>query len=220
VDLQARMKCAARTSRQRGAITVLTGALAWSIAGVCCAKAQSLAGFRIGEAAAKLKPLGDPAATAPDGDYRNQKWTLPTGNDLAVTTSPDGLIVFLESDSGGKDADPGCDLPGLKFGSTTLTDLRKRFGSGGFGFQNRSTAIEGDDGGTVMMNSYEVGTNVVTFITRVSKDDYARSKDPSAKVDLAGHARLDAIMISDSQYAIREWGPRIYGADYKKIEWK
>jgi hypothetical protein len=193
----------------------MTAALA-----ACPAAAQSLAGLHIGDPAARLKPLGDSAHAAPDGDYLNQKWTLADGNDLAVTTSPDGSIVFLEDDAGGKDADPGCDLPGLKFGVTTLADLRKRFGSGGFGFHNRSAILEIDGGGAVMMNSYQIGDVIATFITKLSAEDYAPFKEAPDVAKLAVHARLDAVMLSDAKYALREWGPRIYDPDYKKIQWK
>lgn len=206
-----------------GARAALAGTFALLLAGFCPAAAQSLSGLHIGDAAPHLQELGKPVATAPDGPYLNQKWTFPTGNDLAVSTSADGLIVYLESDWGGHSGngndDPGCDLPGVKFGSTTLADLRKRFGSNGFVFQNRSPLLETDDG-VVLFNAYEVGTKVVTFITKASKQDYARSKQGGAGWDLADHAKLDAILIADGDYAVYEWGPRVYDPGYKKIEWK
>jgi hypothetical protein len=201
------------------AAAVIAGAFFWLGAALGSAGAQSLAGLQIGDAAKRLEKFGAAVAAAPDGEFLNQKWTLTNGNDLAVSTTTDGHLVYLEFDWGGKDDDPGCDLPGLKFGATTLADLRKRFGSDGFGFQNRSSALEVRDG-LVMMNSYEVGTNVVTFITKVSQLDYATAKAAGDKRDLAGEAKLDAIMISDKDYALTQWGNRVYDLDYKKIEWK
>ena len=71
-----------------------------------------------------------------------------------------------------------------------------------------------------MMNSYEAGAVVVTFYTKVNKDEFSRLKGSVAKPTLADYAKLDAISVAEDGYATSEWGERVYDPAYKKIEWK
>ena len=71
-----------------------------------------------------------------------------------------------------------------------------------------------------MMNSYEASGVVITFYTKVNRDEYARVKSSGENPQLADYARLDAISIAASEYASSEWGDRVYDPSYKKIEWK
>jgi len=184
------------------------------------ASGQSVSGLRIGDKASKLTLLQEkPSAIDTYKSMTVQKWVLPGGNELSVTTSMDGLIVYLESDWNGKSPGTGCDLPGLKFGVTTLADLRMRFGSNGFEFKNRGGVIKTPDG-VVMLNSYEIGSVVVTFITKVNQDEYQQAQKSSQHVEVAEFARLDAISYADAEYAKDEWGERIYDPDYKKADWR
>jgi hypothetical protein len=171
--------------------------------------AQSLSSLRIGDPPSKLSSLGP---MSDSGSYKGmelRKWVLPSGNELSVTIGSNGLIVYLESDWDGKNDDPACDLTHLHFGSTTLSELRKRFGKNGFGFEDRPPAIETADG-AVMINSWEVGTVVVTFYTRIGQQDYDRMKASGANPPPADYAKLDAISIAGADYAKSEWGDRIY----------
>ncbi len=150
---------------------------------------------------------------------RVRKWSLDDGNELSVSTSQSGKIVYLESDWNGKSNETGCDVSGFKFGETTLTDIRKRLGSNGFEFKQRGGAIDLPDG-IVMLNSYAVGSNVVTFITKVAEADYFKAKTVGMKWVVADHARLDGISIASTEYARAEWGERIYDPGYKPVTWK
>jgi hypothetical protein len=181
--------------------------------------AQSLSSLRIGDPPSKLSSLGPASDLGTYKGMKLRKWVLPSGNELSVTTGPNGQIVFLESDWDGKNDDPACDLPGLHFGATTLSELRKRFGSNGFGFENRPPSIKIADG-VVMINSWEVGTVIVTFYTRIGLQDADRMKASQSNPSPADYAKLDAISIADAYYAKGEWGERIYDPQYKKIEWK
>ena len=60
-----------------------------------------------------------------------------------------------------------------------------------------------------MMNSYEVGTVVVTFYTTISRSDYSQVKVAGNSSPLADYAKLAAISIADNGYAESEWGERV-----------
>jgi hypothetical protein len=184
------------------------------------AYAQSLFKIRIGDDAASSSLLArTPTAKDSYKGYTVRKWTLDNGNDLAVTTTAFGMVVYLESDWNGKSDETGCDLDGFTFGQTTLSDIQERFGSNGFQFKQRNGVINVPDG-IVMMNSYEFDSRVVTFFTRVLERDYSKAKKTGTKWVAADHARLDAISIASSGYAEQEWGERIYDPGYKPVSWK
>jgi len=159
-----------------------------------------------------------PSVTDTYKTFALQKWTLSNGDEVSATTSKSGKIVYLESDWGGVVKGPACDLSGIIFGTTTLTDIRKRFGSNGFAFENRAAVMKVADG-VVMMNSYEIGSLIVTFITKISADTSPEQKSEQSET-LADRARLDAVSISQPDYSETTWGKRIYDPDYKKAEWK
>ena len=71
-----------------------------------------------------------------------------------------------------------------------------------------------------MMNSYEVGTVIITFYTKISPQEYFTNKSSGTNPSPADYAKLDAISIADAGYAKNEWGDRVYDPQYKKIEWK
>jgi hypothetical protein len=180
--------------------------------------AQSLAGFRIGDRASALDKLGTPAATEKYKSYVVRKWKLSNGNELSATVDSSAKIVYLECDwsgeASGRSEVTESDLPDLKFGKTKLSDLRARFGSNGFAYSKRGGVITIPDG-VVMLNSYEVGSNVVTFYTVAGA-----FADAGKGAGIAERAELDAISIADAQYAKSEWGECVYDPKYKKIEWK
>lgn len=174
-----------------------------------------MSNLRIGDDVSRLAALGTPAATDRYKSLIVQKWNLANGNELSITANEAGKIVYIESDWGGGDETTECDLDNLKFGVTTLSDLRKRFGSNGLGFKGRGIVINIPDA-VVMINSYETGSSVVTFFTKVIRN--AAGSQEGAPV--GDRARLDAISIADPSYADSEWGERVYDPKYKKIQWK
>jgi len=184
------------------------------------AVAQSLANMKIGDDSTEATALGQPVATENYKGYLVRKWSFSNGNQLSVTSDTRDRIIYLESDWDGDDNATACDLPGLKFGVTTLSDIRKRFGSNGFTFRRRNGVIQVPDG-VVMMNSYEIGNAVVTFITKVPvTGEQPASPEAKAGSEIGDRATLDAISISDPKYAENEWGERVYDPKYKKAEWK
>lgn len=184
------------------------------------AQAQALSSMRIGDDATQTTALGQPIASDNYKGYLVRKWSFSNGNQISVTSDSRDRIIYLESDWNGDDDATSCDLPGLKFGVTTLSDIRKRFGSEGFTFKRRQGTIQVPDG-VVMMSSYEFGNAVVTFITKVPvTGEQPASPEAKPGSDIADRATLDAISISDPKYAENEWGTRVYDPKYKKAEWK
>ncbi|HXE07635.1 MAG TPA: hypothetical protein VN612_07050 [Acidobacteriaceae bacterium] len=199
--------------------TAIAAALFFALSPSVC-PAQSLHGLKIGDEAAALTRLASPAETANDNGMSVRRWTLPNGNSFSVTLSRNGRIIYLESDWNGANDDTGCDLPGLHFGATTLTELRKRLGSNGFAFKARGGILPTPDG-IVMINSYEVGSAIVTFYSRINQEEYQRAKASIPNASPADYARLDGISIADETYAKKAgWGPSIFDPNYKKPDWK
>jgi hypothetical protein len=183
-------------------------------------RGQTLSGLQIGDDESKTTRLtGKPGQTDTYKTFTGRKWNLVNGNDLSVTTSASGRIVYVESDWKGMSDETGCDLPRLRFGVTTLTELRKRLGSNGFGFKKRGLGMQTADG-IVLFNAFEVGTAVVTFVTKVNLVEYRAAKDKDKSVKMGDFARLDAISIADPEYAKSEWGDRTYDPTYKPVTWK
>lgn len=105
------------------------------------------------------------------------------------------------------------DFPGLTFGTTTLADLRQKFGSNGFAFEQHGGVVKVREG-VVLINSYEVGSVVATFVTKVD------SRHASSASDISENAVLVALSIADPHYANSVWGQRNYDQNYHQIEWK
>lgn len=182
--------------------------------------AQSLSGLQPGDEAKTLEKLKvAPSAGDTYKAFTLRKFQLPNGNDLSITLTAGGKIAYLESDWNGGNRDPQIDLPGLKFGVTTLTELRKRMGSNGFGFKKRDSVIREPDG-VVMLNSYEVGNVVVTFVTKVDEDEYRQRLALDNSISPADCARLDAVSLATIDYANSEWGERILDPAYHPPAWK
>ena len=180
--------------------------------------AQSLWDYRVGDWPSRLSKLGP--VSGQDKYKKNDllRWVLPNNDVLRATVDPEGRIVYLESAWGHKSDETGCDLAGLKFGTTTLADLYKRFGSKGLGFRKRPHVLTTDDG-VMLMNSWETANVVVTFFTRISAADYAKAQAEGGDA-AAGYAKLDAIALANAAYVKSEWGDRVYDPAYKRIEWK
>ncbi len=183
------------------------------------ASGQSLSSLKIGDPTSKLSALGKPTAIDSEKGMTVRRWVLPNGNELSVTTDMSDKIVYMESDwNPGKDDTTACDLPGLRFGVTTLTQLRNRFGSNGFAFKDQAGQLLTEDG-AVMLNSYEASGYVITFYNKISNKEVAQL-NPESQGTIADHAKLDAISIASPEYAKREWGDRVYDPGYKQIDWK
>jgi hypothetical protein len=182
-------------------------------------RAQSLWSVPVGGTASTLSHLGPVSG---EDKYRGMdvyRWMLSNGNQFTATVNPEGEIVYAESDWFGKSAETGCDLAGLKFGVTTLAELRKRFGSDGFTFRTRASGFRTEDG-LAMMYSWEVDKVVITFYTKINSQDLAQTQAEGSKESTADYAKLYAISMANAAYARREWGARLDAPVTTKTVWK
>jgi S1-C subfamily serine protease len=178
--------------------------------------AQSLSGLHIGDEISRATMIGlPPTAVNKTGPFTIARWDFQDGNSLSVTASNAGRIVYMESDWGQRKVGSTSDFPGLVFGRTTLAQLRAKFASNGFMFNDRGSSFTTSDG-IILLNSYEVGPTVVTFYTKVSRDSIVAARDAQK---LPGLAVLDGISLADKEYADNAWGERVYDPRYKRIEW-
>lgn len=185
------------------------------------ATAQSMSGLSLRDDLAKTATLGlKPAATQEMGPFSMRRWTFPDGNDLAVTARrSDGRIVYLESSWGGRVPGSPTDFPGVAFGETTLSDLRRIMGSNGFSYASR-TMFETNEGiGTA--NSYEIAGApgaVVTFISLVRKSEIDGIR--SGKRKLGEVAKVDSVVLADAAYLDGLWGKeRRSDPNAKPVRW-
>lgn len=169
--------------------------------------AQSLSGLSLSDTLARTSTIGmAPSASNEMGPHSLRRWTFPDGNELSVTARrSDGRIVYMESSWGGRVPGSPTDYPGVKFGETTLTELRRLMGSNGFTYASR--AVFKTDEGIGTSNSYEIAGRpgaVLTFITLV------RGKDVddvgSGKRKLGDVAKVDSVILADAGYLEGAWG--------------
>ena len=171
------------------------------------ARAQSMFGFKIGQdlrTGAATHP--EPTDVGKERTYVVARWKLKAGNSVSVTAAPGtGKILFIESDWGGDPANAATDVPGLTFGSTTLGDIRTRFGSNGFGFTSNVVSVI--DKNLVSFNCYRVAGDddqVLVVVTTL-----ARSSIPTVHGQPApklGEGHLDAVILASLAYLKGLWG--------------
>jgi len=187
------------------------------------AQSQTLNGIRIGEELPPASSVGaKPIARVAAGPHEEIRWKLPDGNRLALATDPErGKIVYAEEKWGGRPHGRPADFPGFTYGETTLADIRAHAENGGFAFAER--LIDDKPDGVRLFNAYEVeGTPglVVTFVTKMSRQDAKRLQDKKERIDINRSARLESIILADAGYLDSIWGEqKLKGKAYKPIRW-
>lgn len=183
------------------------------------ANAQSLFGFEVGadfKTEAKAHP--QPSDVGEASSYAVARWDLAGGNQVSVTSSPaTGKVVFVESDWGENAANAATDIPGLSFGSTTLADIRRKFGSNGFGFRSNVVSVIGKN--IVSFNCYQVGDDgdlVAVFVTTLPMSGVpVVNGEPQPKL---GEGHLDSVILASFAYLKEIWGEdRISDPGYHPI---
>jgi hypothetical protein len=215
---------------QSGAVPALALAAAifagGAISGVSAAADEprpSIAGLHIGDPVSALATMG-PETYKPDplaDHYLVHKWILADGTAISATVdNATGAIAYLEADAAPTSAGHAADFPGFRYGVTTLSDIRRHLGSNGMGFQNRPAVDKGADGqGVAVFNAYEIGGQIVTFITLVNATDAAKVLDKSMLLGDAAH--LDAILLASPEYLrVMDWGAPVKDGAYHPVSWE
>lgn len=182
-----------------------------TLAFASASRAQQLSGISIGDNIKATDSLGfAPSQVNRNGPFVISKWSMPDGNDLSVTATADGTIVFMENDWNGGVSGRFTDFPGLVFGKTTLNDIRKLTGSNGYCYVGTGCVQSGNNS-LVSFNSFAFSHDkniVITFITVLA----ANSKpDP-------GKGQLRAIILAYDPYLRGIWGEKtIADPKYRSI---
>jgi hypothetical protein len=174
----------------------------------------TMSGLKIGDPVSNVSTLGlAPRAATHTGPFTVTNWTFADGNQLSVTGSAQGAIVYIEANWGNQPAGAVSDFPDFTYGKTTLAAIRQKFGSNGFAFERHGGAVKVADG-VVLINSYEVGTAVATFVTKITGPQARIANIPPDQ------AVLVAMSLADPKYADGAWGRRSYDANYRPIAWR
>lgn len=193
------------------------------------ARSQSLSTISIGDGFARLEALGVPAVSQQKmGPHTAIRFELPDGNSLSATyRNSDGVIVFLESDWGGKHSGSFTDFRDFKFGVTSLSDIREVLGHNGMAFVNGPGMSVNETGDLIAVNSFELtnSTLVVTFITKVDSETLNRLRQRNNGQEAASFigesAVLDAIILADMNYLSGIWDDKIVrDSQYRRITWE
>jgi hypothetical protein len=181
--------------------------------------AQTMYGIRVGDHLSSTSKIGlAPVVEEETGPFVIRKWRFSDTNELSVTAFRNtGKIIYMETNWNGDRRGALSDIPGMIYGKTTLSDMRKQFGSNGFSYEERGSVVTVRDG-IIMINSYQImGTNhVITFITKISEKNISRADKAKNVADLAF---LDTIIIGDTAYLDTVWGKaKIFDKQYKPIK--
>ncbi|MEO7990717.1 MAG: hypothetical protein ABI663_14310 [Chryseolinea sp.] len=141
------------------------------------------------------------------------KYRTENSNDFSITTE-NGRIVYMENDWLQEEKGQQPLYSDLKFGETSLSDIRKKFGTNGFMYKNRGPFTTETD--LIEFNCFEFDSpnnEILVMITKVSL------KSEVTEENVADQLKLDAMIIADKGYLDRTWGKeKILDPNYKKIK--
>ncbi|AVR47054.1 hypothetical protein C7S20_18370 [Christiangramia fulva] len=142
------------------------------------------------------------------------KYRTNNGNDLSLTFEND-KVVYMENDwlhqpEGSKPL-----FSDFTFGKTSIGDIRKKFGSNGFLYSNRS--FSSTDTHLVTFNCFEFDTDKNEVLVTITGVPIAE-KDQVNKNNISEKLKLLAIIIADKKYLDKIWGEeKVFDENYKKI---
>jgi hypothetical protein len=146
-----------------------------------------------------------------NGSIKMTKFRLDNGNDLSVTyDSVQDRILYVEVDWNQAPSGKGTGISKLKFGETSLKDIRKRYRSNGFTHLKHASCW--DDGELVMFNAFELKrtpTIILAFATRLphESESLIKTLSPEKQVELiSNYLMLESIVVADESYLDEIWG--------------
>jgi hypothetical protein len=138
-------------------------------------------------------------------------YRLIDGNNFSITLD-NGKVVMLENDWMHKQK---CTKPLISkfvFGKTTLTDIKKEFGTNGFGyFENFSKTSEADVVNITCFNVQSQGEEVLVVITRAPFR-------ASVTRDIESYQMLESIILADKKYLDKLWGKKRAYEEHIKVK--
>lgn len=170
-------------------------------------------GIRIGAPITTLQKLGlTPIDRNGSGALKITKFLLASGNDLSVTyNSTQDRILYMEIDWNQKTTGAKTGLGALRFGHSTLQQIRHLYKSNGFSHA-KHIMFEMEEG-IVTFNCFELKqtpTIIVVFITKLSNTTrkYIETLPPEKQVmnEIGDYFKLDAIAVADETYLDEIWG--------------
>ncbi len=191
------------------------------------ARAQTIAGYAIGDNRSRLDVLGNVAWQQSFGEYTNGSVDLGKGVKVSTTShNSSGKLVRLEASWDGVGRPQPAFFSDFSFGSTTLSSIRQRFGNSGMLPNGGSPVLSTTDGGVAISSFYEVaGSDVVAaFVTKISRNalvDLKQRYGADTYSHMAAVAKLDSVVIWDAIYFENVRGKTpIADIGYGPIVWK
>ncbi len=191
------------------------------------ARAQTIAGHTVGEDRSALGSGQRVSLNTPMDGHTTVELSTPGGVKLAATYQ-DASQKVVQIEVARPRTVPGASgqFGNFKFGQTSLSDIRYRFGSKGLLFGNVLPAAATADGGVAIVSSYEIsGTNiVVSFTSKVSPASLTDLKQRFGD-DMYSHvetvATLESTVIADADYLkLTRGDDLVYDVGYTPVAWE
>lgn len=189
--------------------------------------AQTLAGHAIGEIRSALGAGQRVSSDSPVNGYTTVELSTPSGVKLVATYQDlSQKVVQLEVTRPLTVPGTSGEFSNFKFGQTSLSDIRYRFGSKGLLFGNVPPATATSDGGVAIVSSYEIsGTNIViSFTSKVSRASLADLKQrfgDNMYSQVETVATLESTVIADADYLKLIRGDNlVYDVGYAPVLWE
>jgi hypothetical protein len=214
-----------RPQMKRGTVSGICFAIAVVLVFLPKALGQSISGLHVGDSRTAVEGLKlKSIAKENQGSTETTKFRLANGIDLSVTLDiRKNRIVYIETDWNQTPEGAASDFPGLKFGSSTLEDIRKTNGSNGFSY--RTTAMGESNGNLITFNAYRIENKpgiVAVFVTALNIAELRKkigNREPT-QADLSGNLKLDALILADESYLDEIWGKeKTYDPANTPIKW-
>ena len=187
--------------------------------------AQNIAGIAPDDPARRLQSLSlKPIAAEKTEGTTATKFKLDNGTDLSVTTDDrTHKVLFIEADWNGKIAGAQSDFPSLKFGETTLENIRRIAGSNGFGYS--TTSMNRSDDKLVAINVFKIEGKpgiAVAFVTTLDVAEFQKKlggREPTTD-DIPKNLKLESLILAREDYLDQIWGnDKAHDPNEKPIKW-
>lgn len=137
-------------------------------------------------------------------------YLLDDGNNFSVTFDG-GKVVLLENDWLHRQKSIKPLITNFVFGKTTLTDIKKAFGTKGFGYhENFSKTNEADVVNITCFNIQSSGDEVLVVITRAPFK-------ASVTRDIESYQTLESVILADKKYLDKIWGKKRAYEEHTKV---